>query len=86
MGGRAVKYMSVHVSKSCLCFFVSNTYIAFMLFVYLHHRVWSMEGLPRVGFICLLGVPLTNCSAGWAQITYTIQSNQSTSTKASQTR
>ena len=51
--------------------------------------------LPRVGFkpttvrlpgICSYQLSYQGSSAGWARITYTIQSNQSTSTKASHTR
>ena len=56
---------------------------------------FSRKKLPRVGLepttVCLLGVrsyqlSYRDSSAGWARITYTIQSNQSTSTKTSQTR
>ena len=56
---------------------------------------FSKKKLPWVGFkpmaVRLLGVrsyqlSYRGSSAGWARITYTIQSNQSTLTKASQTR
>ena len=53
---------------------------------------FSKKKLPRVGFepttvrllgVCSYQLSYRGSSAGWARITYTIQSNQSTSTKAS---